>query len=234
MTTSGNTILALTRDDIITSAMRKIGEIADGQTPTTNDYTIAAAALNTVISYLRTKGMQLWARKEYTFNPTASVSLYQIGIGKTFNTPYPLHVYDMYRTDSGASNSIRVEFEEASEFSLLPLSSGGNPIKFTYQPFVNYGEIKLWPTPDSNAATSTLKLVYQRPFEYFTSSTDTIDLPEEWYLPLILQLSVLLCLEFSVALPVQQNIQKLAAYITEEVADFGNEDGSLYIVPRRY
>jgi hypothetical protein len=234
MTTSGNTILALTRNDIIDSAMRKIGEIADGQTPTTGDYTIAAAALNTVIGYLRTKGMQLWARKEYTFNPVLNTQTYQIGIGKTFNTPYPLHVYDMYRTDSGANNSLRVEFEEASEFSMLPLSSGGSPIKFTYQPFVNYGEIKLWPTPDANSTTATLKLVYQRPFEYFSSSTDTIDLPEEWYLPLIMQLTMVLCLEFSVALPVQQNIQKLATMYTEEVAEFGNEDGSLFIVPRRY
>jgi hypothetical protein len=233
MTTSGNTILALTRNDIIDSAIRKIGETADGQTPSTNDYALSASALNTVVGYLRTKGMQLWARREYTFSPIASTQVYQIGIGKTFNTPYPLHVYDMYRTDSGANNSIRVEFEEASEFGLLPTSSGGNPIKFTYQPFVNYGEIKLWPTPDATAATSTLKLVYQRPFEYFSASTDTVDLPEEWYLPLIMNLAVLLCLEFSVALPVQQNIQKLASFYTEEVAEFGNEDGSLYITPRK-
>ena len=99
MTTSNITTFQLDRDDIITAALRKLGVIAAGQTPSAENLSDGAMALNMLISQFRTFGMPLWARKTYSFSPVNNQSTYEIGIGKLLNTPYPLHILQAYRQD---------------------------------------------------------------------------------------------------------------------------------------
>ena len=47
--TSGTTTFSITRDDIIKAALRKIGVVAQGETPTTDQITEAAFALNLMV-----------------------------------------------------------------------------------------------------------------------------------------------------------------------------------------
>ena len=64
MATSSTYEYQLTRNQIIESALRKLGVLAEGQTPSTQNYSDGSMALNTVISQLRAVGMPLWARSE--------------------------------------------------------------------------------------------------------------------------------------------------------------------------
>ncbi|WP_440233705.1 hypothetical protein, partial [Escherichia coli] len=82
---------------------------------------------------------------------------------------------------------IDMEIVSKNSYNTLPQNSTGTPLKLAYQPFINYGIISLWPAPTSTN-TSTITLVYQRPFQYFISSSDTADFPEEWYNALIYKL----------------------------------------------
>ena len=228
MTTSSIYSYQLTRNQIIESALRKLGVLAEGQTPSTQNYSDGTMALNTVISQLRAVGMPLWARSEYTFTPTTNT--YTIGTGMTLSTPFPVKLLQAFRTDMGAK--IPLEIVAREDFNILPTSSNGSPIKINYQPFVNYGTISLWPTPTSTN-TATITLVYQRPYQYFTASTETMDFPEEWYNAIIYHLAVRLAPEWGVPLPDRQMLMQEAKMYTEDAAMVGQEDGSFFVMPER-
>ena len=172
--------------------------------------------------------MPLWARSEYTFTPTTNT--YTIGTGMTLSTPFPVKLLQAFRTESNAK--IPLEIVAREDFNILPTSSNGSPIKINYQSFVNYGTISLWPTPTSTN-TATITLVYQRPYQYFTASTETADFPEEWYNAIIYHLAVRLAPEWGVPLPDRQMLLQEAKMYTEDAAMVGQEDGSFYLAPER-
>ena len=233
MTTSGVTIYQLSRDDLITAALRKLGVLAEGQTPSAQNLSDGAQAVNVLIAALRSIGMPLWARKTYSFNPVANTGSYDIGIGKTFNTAYPLHIMQAYRQDGSNTTKINMEVIPNFNYNLYPTSSGGTPIQLSYQPFINYGTIRLWPIPDASATSSTITIVYQSPFEYFNAATDTLAFPEEWYLAIIYKLATLLAPEWGIPLADRQDLKKDAAEFIEMAKEVGYEDGSLFIQPNR-
>lgn len=228
MATSNIYSYQLTRNEIIESALRKLGVIAEGQTPSTQNYADGSMALNTVISQLKAVGMPLWARSEYTFTPTSGN--YTIGISQTLNTPFPVKLLQAYRIETGAK--IPMEIVAREDFNILPSSSSGAPIKVNYQPFINYGMLTFWPTP-SATNTAPITLVYQRPYQYFTASTETLDFPEEWYNSVIYHLAVRLAPEWGVPLPDRQMLMQEAKMYTDDALMVGQEDGSFFIAPER-
>jgi len=228
MTTSSTYSYQLTRNQIIESALRKLGVLAEGQTPSTQNYSDGMMALNTVISQLRAVGMPLWARSEHTFTPTTGT--YTIGTGMTLDTPFPVKLLQAIRTENNAK--IPMEVISRQEYNQLPTSNSDSPLKVNYQPFINYGTISFWPTPTSSN-TATVTLVYQRPFQYFTSSAETMDFPEEWYSALIYNLAVRLAPEWGVPLPDRQLLMQEAKMYTEDALMVGQEDASFFISPDR-
>ena len=230
MTTSGVTSVQLTRNDIIAAAMRKLGVLAQGQTPSTEDYTNGAQALNAVIWTFRSLGLPLWKRTTYSWTPTTQS--YTIGSGQTLNTAYPLKLLQAYRMDSSNTTKIPMEIESDYNYNMLPVSSGGTPIKITYQPKNNYGILQLWPVPDSTN-TSVVYIIYQAPFEYFNASTDTTDFPEEWYDPLIYALAVRLAPEWGIPILDRQALKREADEYLNGILGMGSEDASLYFNPTR-
>ena len=233
MSTSGITTYQIDRDDLITAALRKLGVIATGQTPSADNIADGAIALNMLVANLRTNGLPLWARKSYSFTPIINTATYEIGLGKTLNTPYPLHLLQAYRQDSSSTTKINMDIIPNFNFNMYPTASGGLPIQINYQPLINYGKINVWPTPDATGATSTITIIYQAPFEYFNSATDTMDFPEEWYLAIVYNLAMLLAPEWGIPLADRSEISKQAILYLEQAKGMGYEDGSLNIQPRK-
>jgi len=228
MTTSEIYSYQLTRDELITASLRKLGVISEGQTPTAQNLADGQIALNSTLAQLRSVGMPLWSRTEYTFTPTTSS--YTIGTGFTLNTPYPVKLLQAIRRETGTS--IPMEIEGREDFNIYPPSSGGSPLKVNYQQFVNYGIISFWPSPTATN-TSTVTLVYQRPFQYFTSSDQTLDFPEEWYNAIIYSVAVLLAPEWGVPLPDRQALKIEAKDYIETAQMTGQEAGSFFVQPER-
>ena len=54
MTTSGQTIIEMNRDSLCAAALRKIGAIALGQTPSATEVTNASEALNNLVAEYQT------------------------------------------------------------------------------------------------------------------------------------------------------------------------------------
>ena len=78
MTTSSITSWELDRNSIIKSALRKLGVLAQGQTPSTEDYTNGAEALNSLIQTLSTEGMPLWKRTTVSITPVDGTASYTV------------------------------------------------------------------------------------------------------------------------------------------------------------
>jgi len=73
--------------------------------------------------------------------------------------------------------------------------------------------------------------VYTSPLEYFDASTDTMDLPEEWYDAIVYDVAVKLAPRWGISLEDRKLLRAEAHEYLQSALDFGFEDGSLYILP---
>jgi hypothetical protein len=232
MATSGVTTNQLTRNQFIEAALRTLGVLALDQTVATTEYTNALVKLNALIGEFRTLGLKVWQRTTATLPLTDGTASYNIGTGQTLNTPYPLHLLQAIRVDANASTRIDMEIISDYNYNLLPTTTSGVPIQVTYQPKMNLGVLKVWPTPDSYSASNvTIQLTYLRPIEYFSASTDTADFPEEWVSALIYGLAVRMAPEYGVPLNDRSLLIKEAEKYLEIAADNSFEDASLFLQP---
>jgi len=234
MSTSGITTNQLTRNQFIEAALRTIGVLALDQTPSATEYTTAAIKLNALIGEFRVKGLQVWQRTSYSMTLTNGVASYNIGSGQTLNTAYPLHLLQAVRVDATQGTRIDMDIVADYNFNILPSNSSGTPLQITYQPKMNLGVIKVWPTPDSYAATNvSIVLTYLRPLEYFNTATDTADFPEEWVSAIIYGLAVRIAPEYGVPLQDRSLLIKEADMYLKTAEENSFEDASLFIQPSR-
>jgi len=230
MSTSGTTTWSLKRDAIINAALRKLAVLPSGGTASATQITDAAEALNVMLKGFMVDGMPLWAIKEYTFSTVANQSSYNIGNGQTLATPMPMKVVQGYRIENTGASNIPLNIYTHYDFNLLPINAtSGEPVNLFYQPFATFGTIRLWPVPaDSN---TTVTIVYQRPFEDMVASTDDVDFPPYWTEAIIYGLAWRLSYEYGIPVMDRQEYQKNAEYFHGAALSYGEEEGSLFIMP---
>lgn len=236
MATSGSTNFAVTRDDIINRALRLLGVVAQGETPTTDQVTEAAVALNGLVKAWQAEGMPLWAIKSYNVPLTNGTSSYEIGLSKTVNIPKPLKVIQAYNHDTISNVDIPMRIITRQEYNMLGnKTSSGNPIQVYYQPLSDYGVLNVFPVPTTEEATNNVITIhYQRPFEDFDVSTDNPDFPQEWYDAITYGLATRLAPEYGLSSVDRKALWQEMTMIKQEALNFGLEEGSLYFgVERR-
>jgi hypothetical protein len=235
MTTSGVTTTQLNRDSIVKAAMRKIGALAQGQTPSTEDYTNGTEALNNLVAEFQTLGMPLWSKKELNITFIVNQKAYTIGVGQTINTAFPLKVLQAWTTlISGTGSRQQLEPRSVYDYNILPsdTTTTGSPSTYEYQPFINYGVLKVWPAPDATVAgLKQLTISYMAPFEDFVSSADTPYFPKEWNNALVYGLAALLAPEWGVPIQDRNMLRGEAKEHLETVLDFGMEEASMFFQP---
>jgi hypothetical protein len=228
MATASTTSFQLTRDGIIEAAMRKIGALAKGQSPDTDDLAIGAEALNSLISLFVTDGMPLWKRTEITVTLVDGQQTYTL-------TDVVKLAQVVLRATSG-STQYELENKSLYDFNALPQGdeSEGTPVHYTFQPKIQDGTLRVWPTPDSGAASAyTLVAVVQKEFGTFNGATETPDFPAYWTDALIYGLAVRLAPEYGLPLEDRAELKKEAAEFKALASAYGDEDGSLFITPER-
>lgn len=230
MSTSGTTTYSTSRNLIIEGALRILGVTAQGESPNSDMITEAASALNMMVKAWEADGMPLWATKEYSIPLTASVASYRIGVGQTINTPKPLRVLQAFLRNTSTNIDIPMRVLTRSEYNLLGNKAiTGQPIQVYYDPQRVYGDLYVFPTPDSNSETNTqIHIIYQRPFEDFNSSTDEPDFPQEWFDALKFGLASRLAPEYGLGILERNDLKQTALQLKQEALNFGTEEGSLY------
>lgn len=233
MATSGNTIDLMTRDEIISAALRKLVVLGEGVTPSANQLATGAEALNLIVAEFRTLGMSVWARATYDLTLISGQDTYVFGEGQPVDIPYPMYIYDLLvKTGPTFDSQIQMYSMPIVDFNLLPTGSDGTPVNYNYQPGNNVGTLKVWPTPDATVPTGTfLRMTYQRPFEMFDAGSNDMDFPQEWGNALIYHLALSLCDEYGVPQEKFVRIEKLADKHLATALSNSNEQGSLFLTP---
>lgn len=232
MTTSNQTIGELTRDNIISAAMRKIGALAKGQTPDAEDLSNGQSALNAMLMTFQTAGMPLWKLTKYTLTLNSGQSSYNIGMGEAISVPYPLKLHQVLRVPTATGTPVALEQKSIYEYTKLPTNSSGTPVSYSYIPEINAGTLRIWPTPGTTDASQyTLDLWYQKPFDMFTSASETVDFPQYWQEAVIYGLGLRLAPEFGLSLEDRARLEKEASYFYDQALGFGTEDASFFIQP---
>ncbi len=83
MTTSGTSTFNLTRDQIIKSALRKVGAIESSETPSASMVSDCAEALNMMVKEWDTLGIHLWTEAEGALFLQPGQYQYSLGTGST-------------------------------------------------------------------------------------------------------------------------------------------------------
>lgn len=231
MATSGSTNYATSRDNLIKGALRLIGVLAQGETPSTDQVTEAAEALNYLVKAWQADGMPLWGIKEYELTLVASTAKYRIGLGQTVNISKPLRIISAYRSTGTTDTPLTIITRD--EYNRLGTKSNtGYPIQIYYDVQNTYGDLYVNPVPDATvAADSTITLVYQRPFEDFDAAADEPDFPQEWFDALKYGLATRLAPEYGVPVSERQLLLQEMTRIKQEALSMGTEEGSLYFTP---
>lgn len=229
MSTSNSTDFNVTRNELIHGALRILGVVGEGQTPTAQQYTDGAEALNYLIKDWENLGVPIWAIKYQDITLVAGTSLYQIGLGKTVNVAKPLKIYQAFRR---TINNVDVPMTILSQQQYNMLgnkTSSGSPIQLYYNAQRDYGEINLFPVPDTaSVSTDTVRIYYQRPFEDFDTSTDNADIPQEMLRALKYCLANELAFEYGISQTDRVSLEQRAERYKLEAFAFNAEDTSYY------
>ena len=226
MTTSGNISWELNRDQMITRAYAKLGIPGDDNTLTTTQISNGAEALNTTIALAVTDGMPLWKRTiiEETLSTTSQI----------YTLTDAMKVSAVYLRDV---NGVQYALQEKSlyDFMQMPRYSSGIPVCWTWQTLIQGGTISLWPlTSDSSTvANKHIEIVYQKEFDGFFNSTDTLDMPAYWIPAIVYRTAVLLAPEQGYPLQDRQILTAEAQQYWTAATGYGDEDGSIFVTPEK-
>lgn len=231
-------------DTIIKAALRRCRayDPEDTTTISSTQYSNGRETLNFLLSHWQALGLPIWCRKVTSKALTASDGQYSIGSGGDINVNHPLSIYQAWLRD--ATNAtypidtpVRV-IGQQEYYQLSSKSSTGRPNVLYYDRAYEagpndestaLGQVYLWPLPDSTTATNcTLYLIYQRPLLDFTASTDTLDMPQEWYEAVRLNLALKIAPEYGMqssdydrlTIEAKNALELALAWDTEQVSIF--------------
>lgn len=189
----------MTPNSAIKRAMRLIGAVAIGETPSAAEMADSLEALNAMLKSWSAQRLIIHYTTWGNFSLVAGTASYTIGSGSTWNATRPTRILGGFVRDSnGIDHDVRIIGEDYYRRLSLK-SNSARPDKLWYNP-AGYaiGTCYVYPTP---AAVETIHLFNLVPLTTFTSLTTLIELPGEYEEPLAYNLAVRLAPEFERSVP---------------------------------
>ena len=229
MATSGSFNYSTTRNELVAGALRILGVIPEGGTPSAEQYTTGSEALNMLVKAWGAEGLGIWAIKKQTITLVASDNTYDIGLGSTVNIPRPLVIYQAWLRDTTTNIDIPMVALSQEEYNRLGnKTSTGNPVNYYYEALRNTGNLYVFPTPDSTVVSSkSIIIQYQAPIEDFEASSDEPDVPQELFRALKFNLAAELAFEYGYPIKDRQQLIMRAEQLKEEAWGIVQEDASV-------
>lgn len=232
---------------LIKAAMRRIRayDPEDATTISAVQYANALETLNFIMSGWQALGMQIWCRKTGSKSLTANQGIYTVGAaGADILINRPMDIMQAWMTDTTSTPNVDIPVGIIGQQEYLSLSSKlstGTPTQLFYDPEYDgasnkganaKGKLYLWPYPDANAAAfKTLKFLYQRPLEDFDATSDDIDMPQEWFNALRLQLALSIAPEYGMPVMEYDRLKGEAEEWFELAKSWDTEQDSLFLMP---
>lgn len=225
-----STTFQLNRDKVIAGALRKVGAISQGETPTATQISEASDTLNTLIKAWQADGLPLWKIKKQGFPLVQNQAKYNTSTDFEL-TSKPLKIMQVLMHDNLANHDIQMITVSRQEYNMLGKKTNpGTPTQYYYDIQKAYGEIYIYPVPDAYSATNReIQIIYQDQFDDILGASEYPDFPNEWVRALVYGLASDLADEYGVPIRERTLLQNKAALLKAEVLSFGQEDSSLYM-----
>ena len=237
---------SITRDQIISLALRKLGVLEIGDTPDANSVANAAMTLNLLIKQFNTDGLKLWKVSELILPLTASQTMYTLG-GATSDLMYdslaptvaitdkPLKIIQGFYRNLQSTPYIDtpVLLVSKQEYNVLGSKfSTGTANTIFYDARKLNGLLYVYLTPDANSqANLQMHLVAQMPINDINSATEVPDFPNEWMNCLVWNLADQLSMEYGVPMNARQEIAQRANVYKTQMVDWDVEASSTFFSP---
>lgn len=237
MPTTGTATFTLSRDQLISAALRTLHVLQDGQVATANQLSTGAEALNTLIKYYQSKGMQLWTYALVVVPLVANKFSYTLGpSGADVLVVRPLRVFEgsyVRFTQAGITQDTPLTLLNRTQYLQLAAKNSQaipNSVYYDAQintatassPSIGWGTLYVYTNPVD--ATRTVYLNVQRPLYDVTAGTDELDFPSEWVLPLRYGLAMILLDEYEVPEDRAMRIIKMANQFHIDLQDWSVEE----------
>ncbi|MDE2144970.1 MAG: hypothetical protein KGJ01_03335 [Patescibacteria group bacterium] len=195
----------MTAQDIINSALRLMGVVVSGESPTSNEMQDALSALNMMLDEWAAQKLLSAALITENFTLTTGTYAYNIGTGQTFNTTKPLQIVTAFIRNAQNNDSF-LGIIDYNEWAILPdkATLTGTPLYLYFNPVssqqtTSLGIINLYPAPDTGN-TYTLYIVSQKPFVEFVSLTDNYTFPTAYEKAMKFNLAIELAAEYGASI----------------------------------
>jgi hypothetical protein len=185
MATSGNYSFDLSTGGIIRVAYQRIGILAAGLDPDSNQYAMGRDMLQVALLALQNKGIQLRSVLQTTETLTAGTAEYTAPANGI-----DIDEHTVYVSNASGIDLPLIKVSRGQYMALSNKASSAPPSQI----YVEKGatlKYFLYPTPDSQYTTITFPLILLQPD--MTSAANTTGLPTNYLETVILKLGVALC-----------------------------------------
>lgn len=195
--------------DLITGALRKTGQYAPGEAISSADANDALDVLNGLLDIWSNESLAVFNNNENTITLTPGKAVYTVGIGGDISIQRPLRITNAYSrlTTSGSSVDFKCEVKDTNEYTSIGMKSqpGPWPKWLYYNTGFPTAQMFMWPVP-------------QMPVEFHfwtdmilqaVNLSDTLALPQGYYLGLQFALAEVLFIEYGN--PVPADVRRMAS-----------------------
>lgn len=201
VTTSGQDQTQKTALDLITGALRKIGQYAPGEAIDSQDANDALDCFNGMLDLWTNQKLSVYNQIETVFTLTSGQASYTIGTGGDVDIERPYQIAAAYSRQTTGTSSVDFPCQVATleKYANIGLKSqpGPWPKIVYYNSGWPLGELIFWPVPTQSVS---FHLWTDQVFSVL-SLTDVVSLPRGYFMGLQYSLAEILCSEYGMSVP---------------------------------
>jgi hypothetical protein len=139
-----------TAQSLITDALRLIGAVESGVTPTTDELNDGLAGLNAMLDSFCNERLLSYQVPQNTFPLVAGTATYAIGSAQTINVARPTNISSAF-IRQGTYDAPPLKLLSREQYDELTDKTVGQavPTMLFFEPSYPFGSVKLWPVPSS-------------------------------------------------------------------------------------
>jgi len=215
------------------STLTTSGKLVDSSGRFVNDVSVGDTVLNTTdststtVTAIDSVNILSLAADIFTLGQGYEITDSDVSLGR----PDRILECDRHNTSNISVSMTPLSLEE---YENLPnKTQEGIPIQYFYDPVLTSGNFYVWLTPDTAAAAEyTIEIIAATQVHDMDTSTDEFDFPQEWLLPIAINLGYQLEIIYGGMSASSQQVKRFEAKsMLDDVANYDQDTTSVFISP---